>query len=84
MQQANPQVQESSNTPVELNSLQGTTEQLVTLSSRAQELGGYAQDVLDGAVQVDTENEQSIQQQAINYGQYLYCKQVVDTFEAEN
>lgn len=64
-------------------SLQGDLgTQVTTLSSRAQELGSHAQGFISTGVQVDT-REQSLSQRAMDYGQYLYCKQVVTAYEAE-
>ena len=74
----------TSGIPTEINTLQGNIgEQFSVLSSRAQELGGHVQNVLGNSVQVDKQSEQSLQQKAIDYGQYLYCKQVVESYEAK-
>lgn len=56
--------------------------QLTVLSSRAQELGGHAQEFFSKGIQTDSTSEQSLSQKAVDYGQYLYCKQVVTTYEA--
>jgi hypothetical protein len=63
--------------------LQGTPqEQLGIFASRAQELGGLAQGFIGTSIQKDT-SAPSLSQQAMNYGQYLYCKQVVSSYEAQ-
>lgn len=64
-------------------SLQGNPQdQLAILTSRAQELGGLAQGFIGTGIQKDT-SDPSLSQQAMNYGQYLYCKQVVSSYEAQ-
>lgn len=64
-------------------SLQGNPQdQLGILASRAQELGGLAQGFISAGIQKDT-SDPSLSQQAMNYGQYLYCKQVVSSYEAQ-
>lgn len=61
--------------------LQGSPQdQLTVLSSRAQELGGYAQNFVSSGIKTD-ETQPSLSQKALDYGQYLYCKQVVETYE---
>ncbi|OGJ37510.1 MAG: hypothetical protein A2383_00605 [Candidatus Pacebacteria bacterium RIFOXYB1_FULL_39_46] len=68
--------------PIEIDALQGNiSQQFAIMSSRAQEIGTQAKNVLGTSIQVD-ESSPSIQQKAIDYGQYLYCKQVVDSYEA--
>ncbi|MBT4124073.1 MAG: hypothetical protein HN981_02855 [Candidatus Pacebacteria bacterium] len=72
-------------TPV-INSLQNdlqenTTDQLSTLSSRAKEVSEYAQNAFNSGVKVDKENQAPLHERAIEYGQYVYCKQVVEDFE---
>jgi len=62
------------------NDLQGgTKDQLETVSSRAKELGSFAQDALGNTIQVD--NSKPLQEKAVEYGQYVYCKQVVESYE---
>ena len=64
------------------NDLQGnTTDQLSTLSSRAKEIGEYAQNAFNSGVKVDEENQTPLHERAIEYGQYIYCKQVIEDFE---
>jgi len=52
---------------------------LSTLSERAQELGENAKNALQTGIQVDS--EQPVHERVIEYGQYVYCKQVVEEFE---
>lgn len=64
------------------NDLQGnTTDQLSTLSSRAKEIREYAQNAFNSGVKIDGENQTPLHERAIEYGQYVYCKQVVEDFE---
>jgi len=56
-----------------------TKTQLETVSSRAKELGSLAQDALGNTIQVD--NSKPLQEKAVEYGQYVYCKQVVESYE---
>lgn len=56
--------------------------QLAIITSRAQQLGGIAQNVFKTSVKID-DSGQSAQQKAFDYGQYLYCQQVVTTYEAK-
>lgn len=68
----------------QINTLQGGIgQEFSVLSSRAQEIGGLAQNLFSTSIQKD-DSGQSAQQKAINYGQYLYCKQVVESYETEN
>jgi len=72
---------QSTDISTEINTLQGNIgQQLSVMSSRAQEIGNQAKNVLGSSIQVD-ESQPSIQQKAINYGQYMYCKQVVKNYE---
>ncbi len=67
------------NTPT-FNSVQGETQtQLEIFSARARELGSYAQEALKTGIQED--NSQPVHEKAIEYGQYIYCKQVVESYE---
>jgi hypothetical protein len=59
----------------------GATEQFEKISVGAQEVGKQAQRVLGLGVQVNNDQSSSIQDRAIEYGQYLYCKQVVTAYE---
>ncbi|HCR80976.1 MAG: hypothetical protein UX28_C0001G0042 [Candidatus Pacebacteria bacterium GW2011_GWA1_46_10] len=59
---------------------QTARESLGGLAEKAKELGTETKKVLGESVQVD-ESEPSFQQKAVEYGQYLYCKQVVESYE---
>ncbi len=74
--------QEEAKIQTEFNTLQGNAqEQFSTISDRAKVLGEQAKNVFSTGIQVD-ESQPSIQEKAIEYGQYLYCKQVVEGYEA--
>ncbi|HEX9817423.1 MAG TPA: hypothetical protein VGA89_00820 [Patescibacteria group bacterium] len=80
--QRNALSKEDSGLTSDIDTLQGNIgQQLSVMSSRAQEIGLQAKNVLGTSIQVD-ESQPSIQEKAINYGQYVYCKQVVEGFEA--
>lgn len=65
----------------ELTTLQSQVgTQMGTLSTRAQELGNHAKNVLGTSVQVD-ETQQPLHERAIEYTQYVYCQQVVQSYE---
>lgn len=55
--------------------------QLQTLSQRAGEVGQHAQNVLGTSIQVNEEEKKPIHESAIEYGRYIYCKQVVTEYE---
>ena len=66
--------------PPEINGLPESTQgQLEIFSSRAKELGNYAQDAIKTGIQID--DSEPVHEQVIDYGQYIYCKQVVETYE---
>ncbi len=57
-------------------------QQVENLSSRAQDVAAHSQKVLGDSIQVnDQEKEKNLGEKAIDYGKYLYCKQVVDSYE---
>ncbi len=66
-----------------------TSEQTKLISERAsevgtqlQEVGGQVQQVLGTAVEVAPKSaEQAPHERALDYGRYLYCKQVVEEYE---
>ena len=62
-------------------------EQAQMLSERAKETTGHVQQILGDKIEVDEQAEsqkkdKAIHQKAIEYTRYLYCKQVVDEWEA--
>lgn len=65
--------------------VQGTTQdassQIQTLTQRASEVGQHAQKVLGTSIQVNEAEKKPIHQSALEYGRYIYCKQVVTDYE---
>lgn len=57
------------------------TQQLQVLSQRAGEVGQHAQNVLGSSIQVNESVKKPIHESAIEYGRYVYCKQVVTDYE---
>jgi hypothetical protein len=57
-----------------------TTDQISTLSERAQNVSGHVQQVLGESVQVSDEKK-PIHEKAYEYAQYQYCLQVVKDYE---
>lgn len=55
--------------------------QITELSTRAQILGDNTEKVLSTAIQADTSSDSSMTDRAIEYGKYLYCKQVVADYD---
>lgn len=60
------------------------TEQIQTLGTRAGEVGQHAQNVLGTSIQVNEEEKKPLHESAIEYGRYIYCKQVVIEYEKED
>jgi len=61
---------------------ENTKKQIAKVSDRVKEVGEQAKKVLGVAVKINEEEDAgSIQQKAVEYGQYLYCKQVVDNYK---
>ncbi len=58
------------------NQLQATSQQFQTVT-------GNVQKVLGAAVQVNDNETKSAPEKALDYGKYLYCKQVVNEFEKQ-
>lgn len=56
--------------------------QLHTLTQRAGEVSQHAQNVLGSSIEVNHEIKKPIHESAIEYGRYIYCKQVVTDYEA--
>ncbi len=73
-------IDQATNKVPSFNNFQGSSgEQLETFSTRAKELGNFAQDAFKNTIQEDT--SQPVHEKAIEYGQYIYCKQVVESYE---
>jgi hypothetical protein len=58
--------------------------QASSLSGQLQEVGGQVQQVLGTAVEVAPDSEKPLHEKAVDYGKYLYCKQVVEEYEKKN
>lgn len=60
-------------------------EQTQVLTERAKETTEHVQQILGDKIQVDEEKQdKAIHEKAIEYTRYLYCRQVVDDWEAQN
>lgn len=57
-------------------------QQTQTLTSKAKEVGEHAQNVLGDSIQAD-EEQPPLHERAIEYGQYIYCKGVVEEYEKQ-
>jgi hypothetical protein len=62
---------------------QDAASQTQELTLKAQELGEHAQKVLGESVQENTD-QPPIHEKVIEYGQYIYCKEVVKEWENKN
>lgn len=68
----------------ELNTVSSdAASQLQTLGQRAGEVSQHAQQVLGTSIQKNEAAEKPLHQRALDYGQYMYCKQVVEEYEKE-
>ncbi|MBU1033332.1 hypothetical protein KKI22_00070 [Patescibacteria group bacterium] len=56
--------------------------QIKTLTEKAKEAGGVAQEFVQEVVKVDENSEQNISEKAFEYGKYIYCQEVVKQYEA--
>ena len=60
-------------------------EQTQVLTERAKETTEHIQQILGDKIEVDEESkDKAIHEKAIEYTRYLYCRQVVDDWEAQN
>lgn len=58
------------------------SQELTTLATRTQESSQAFGKVLGDFVQVnEADTEKPLQEKALEYGQYIYCKQVVETYQ---
>jgi hypothetical protein len=73
--------QVSEKAPKVQNTTTDASSQLQTLTQRANEVGQHAQNVLGSSIQVNEEEKKPIHESALEYGQYIYCKQVVMDYE---
>jgi len=62
---------------------QNAGDQIKLMSERALEAGKVAKDFVAGSVEVDEKSEKNLSERAFEYGQYIYCKAVVDNWEKE-
>jgi azurin len=63
---------------------ENTKKQVEEVTNKVKQVGEQTKQVLGTAVQVnEKEDSASIQQRAVEYGQYLYCKQVVTNYETK-
>lgn len=56
-------------------------DQLQVTSEKFQAVSGNVQNVLGAAVQVNENETKTAPEKALDYGKYLYCKQVVEDYE---
>lgn len=59
-----------------------TTGQLKTLGERAGEISQHTQKVLGASIQKNEKEATPLHESALEYGKYIYCKQVVGSYEA--
>lgn len=59
------------------------SQQFAVLSDRTKELGGHVQNAIGMGIQRDDRGK-NMQERAIEYGQYMYCKQVVEVYEQDH
>ncbi|MCA9369604.1 hypothetical protein KC686_00425 [Candidatus Woesebacteria bacterium] len=70
--------------PIKITEIsESAPEQLSQLGSRAQTIGDTTGQVLGEAIQADTQGGESMANTAVEYGKYLYCKQIVEGWEAK-
>lgn len=56
--------------------------ELEVATGRGQELGAHTQQVLGAAIEPSSK-EQAIHEKAFEYGRYVYCQEVVKSYEAQ-
>lgn len=60
-------------------------EQVKVLTDRSQEVSEEVSKVLGDFIQVnENDGDEALHERALEYGQYLYCMQVVEQYEKEN
>lgn len=59
-------------------------EELKTLTERGKVAVEEAQKVLGKAIEVDENSDKAAHEKALEYGKYVYCKQVVEEWEKVN
>lgn len=73
--------QVSEKSPVVTDATADASSQLETLAQRAGEVTQHAQTVLGSSIQVNEDVKKPIHESALEYGRYVYCKQVVTEYE---
>jgi hypothetical protein len=73
--------QVSEKSPAVTNVTTDANSQLQTLTQRAGEVSQHAQNVLGTSIQVNEGVKKPIHESALEYGRYIYCKQVVMDYE---
>lgn len=67
---------------IELNELSTNAgEQIKSSAQKALEAGKFAQEFVSESVQINESTDQNLGERAFEYGQYVYCKAVVDDWE---
>jgi len=67
---------------LQLNELSSNAgEQIKSTAQKALEAGKVAQEFVAGSIQTDESSEKNLGEKAFEYGQYVYCKAVVDDWE---
>lgn len=67
---------------LELNELSNNAgEQIKSSAQKALEAGKFAQEFVSESVQTDESTDKNLGERAFEYGQYVYCKAVVDDWE---
>lgn len=79
---AAPQLSEFKATVTSWFEEQEVDEQVSVLSERSQEAFSQTQKVLGESITANPE-KQPLHEKALEYGQYIYCKQVVDQYESQ-
>lgn len=70
------------NLNLQLNELSNSAgEQIRTSAQKAVEAGKVAQEFVSESIQTDESTEKNLGEKAFEYGQYVYCKAVVDDWE---
>ncbi|MDQ5950907.1 MAG: hypothetical protein QG639_184 [Patescibacteria group bacterium] len=73
--------QVSEKSPQVQNVTTDASTQLNTLTERAGQVSQHTQNVLGSSIQVNNQIKKPIHESAIEYGRYIYCKQVVEDYE---
>jgi hypothetical protein len=69
---------------LELNELSTNAgEQIRTSAQKAIDAGKFAQEFVSESIQTDESTDKNLGERAFEYGQYVYCKAVVDDWEKQ-